>query len=120
MIRDRIEADEHVRYVDVDVPGGCSITGRKLLTYHTYDELSEGDEVRICAGVLAGHTGTVVCVNVDPPNIGAPIYSYRCEAAPPRVESVVLRWSDGDEMVYPVGVLRTIHTGGVRVVIDHD
>lgn len=122
-MRDRIEADEHVRYVDVSIPGGSSITGRKTLTYHTYDpDLHEGDRVLICAGVLEGHIGTIVdddCVAA--PTLwhrDQPIYSYRCERAPePTVAEVVLRWSDGDEMSYPATFPRTITTGGVKIVI---
>lgn len=100
-MRDRIEADEHVRYVDVSVPGGCSATGRTLLTYHTYDpDLHEGDRVLICAGVLAGEVGTIIDDDcVPPPSIhGNPIYSYRCEAAPePTIVSIETRvqFSDG-------------------------
>lgn len=105
-MQDRIEADEHVRYVDVDVAGGYASTGRNLLTY---DELSEGDTVRICAGVLEGCEGEVVTVDVGPPEVlprimprkdgkGEPIYSYRCEKLrqPVVVAAEIVRtWSDG-------------------------
>lgn len=101
-MRERIEADEHVRYVSVDVPGFRHAGGpfAFLLTYHTYDDLSEGDKVRICGGLARDHVGTVVDASVDPPvnRAGRTIYSYRCEAAPaPRVVAVetVRTWSDG-------------------------
>jgi hypothetical protein len=115
---DRIEPHQHVRYVEVKLPGR-----RQRLTYHTHDlDIQEGDNVDVCSGLLEGYTGYVTAVDVGPPVralSGRPLYTYRVEKVrEPSVEHVILVMADDSRLSLPVDQLRSVTTGGVRVSVE--
>ena len=90
-MRERLEATDHVRYLEVKVDGHG-----QPLTYHTYDwSLDEGDPIEVCGGQLQGCKGYVRAVENAPPMnyCSQPIYTYRVKRDEPRPVAILM--SDG-------------------------